>query len=157
MFQKVLIVEDLDSIIETTKQTLEKLSIPTIQYAKYCDDALLKIKKAQKEKTPFELIISDLSFKEDHRENRIKNGEELIKAVKKIQPEIKTIIFSIEDKSYKINALFETLAINAYIIKGRNSITDLKKAVQEIYNNNTKIVFLETLNNTNNIIDKFFV
>ncbi|WP_340696412.1 hypothetical protein [Flavobacterium nitratireducens] len=45
MFQKVLIVEDLDSIIETIKTTLEKLAIPQIEHVKYSDDAILKIKK----------------------------------------------------------------------------------------------------------------
>ena len=143
MFKKVLIVEDLDSIIETIKTTLEKLAIPQIEHVKYCDDAILKIKKAQHDKIPFELIISDLSFKEDHRENKIKNGEELITAIKKIQPEIKTIIFSIEDKSFKINSLFDIQKINAYVVKGRNSINDLKTAVLETYKNNTRILLPE--------------
>ncbi len=143
MFQKVLIVEDLDSIIETIKTTLEKLAIPQIEHVKYCDDAILKIKKAQHDKIPFELIISDLSFKEDHRENKIKNGEELITAIKKIQPEIKTIIFSIEDKSFKINSLFDNQKINAYVVKGRNSINDIKTAVLETYKNNTRILLPE--------------
>lgn len=143
MFQKVLIVEDLDSIIETIKTTLEKLAIPQIEHVKYCDDAILKIKKAQHDKIPFELIISDLSFKEDHRENKIKNGEELITAIKKIQPEIKTIIFSIEDKSFKINSLFNNQKINAYVVKGRNSINDLKTAVLETYKNNKRILLPE--------------
>ena len=143
MFKKVLIVEDLDSIIETIKTTLEKLAIPQIEHVKYCDDAILKIKKAQHDKIPFELIISDLSFKEDHRENKIKNGEELITAIKKIQPEIKTIIFSIEDKSFKINSLFNNQKINAYVVKGRNSINDLKTAVLETYKNNTRILLPE--------------
>ncbi|MEY2869964.1 MAG: hypothetical protein RIR01_2467 [Bacteroidota bacterium] len=150
MFKKVLIVEDLDSIIETIRHTLEKLSIKNIQYAKYCDEALIKIKKAQIEKDPFELLISDLSFKEDHRENKLKNGEELIRTVKSIQPEIKTIVFSIEDKSFKIHSLFEILEINAYVIKGRNSIKDLKKAIQETYNNKTKILLPETSTNSVN-------
>lgn len=143
MFKKVLIVEDLDSIIETIKTTLEKLAIPQLEHVKYCDDAILKIKKAQHDKIPFELIISDLSFKEDHRENKIKNGEELITAIKKIQPEIKTIIFSIEDKSFKINSLFDNQKINAYVVKGRNSINDIKTAVLETYKNNTRILLPE--------------
>ncbi len=150
MFQKVLIVEDLDSIIETIKTTLEKLSIPLIEHVKYCDDALIKIKKAQIDNEPFELLISDLSFKEDYRENKIKDGEELIKAAKKIQPEIKTIVFSIEDKSFKINSLFDNLAIDAYVVKGRNSIKDLKKAILDIQKNKTRILLPETTGSSMN-------
>lgn len=134
MFNKVIIAEDLDSINIAVVQALESLSIPEIQYAKYCDEAFLKIKKALAENQPFELLITDLSFKIDHRDYKLSTGEELIKEAKKLNPEIKIIAFSIEDKSYRIKSLFENLGINGYVIKGRNSIPELKKAVQWIFN-----------------------
>ncbi|OYX85265.1 MAG: response regulator [Flavobacteriales bacterium 32-34-25] len=155
MFKKVLIAEDLDSISQSIISTLENLSVSNIQSVKYCDEALIKIKKAQAEKKPFDLLISDLSFKQDHRENKLVNGEELIASVKKIQPNIKTIVFSIEDKSFKINSLFNNLEINAYVIKGRNSIKELEVAIQEVYNNNTRILLPQT--NTNTITEKSII
>ncbi|MES2576462.1 MAG: response regulator [Bacteroidota bacterium] len=135
MFHKVLIAEDLDSISIAVVQALEEISILEIHHAKYCDDAFLKIKKALHDNQPYDLLISDLSFKPDHRENRLNSGEELIEAVKKAQPDIKTIVFSIEDKSFRIKSLFNNLGINAYVSKGRDSIPELKKAIQRIYNN----------------------
>lgn len=135
MFNKVLIAEDLDSISIAVIQALEELSIVEIHHSKYCDDAFLKIKKGLYDKVPYDLLISDLSFKPDHRENRLISGEELIQAVKKIQPEIKTIVFSIEDKSYRIKSLFQNTGINAYVSKGRDSIPELKKAIHRIYDN----------------------
>ncbi|MFA9189575.1 response regulator [Flavobacterium sp. FBOR7N2.3] len=155
MFKKVLIAEDLDSISQTIIQTLENLSITDIQHVKYCDDAMLKIKKSLAENEPFDLLISDLSFKQDHRESKLVNGEELIAAVKKIQPTIKTIVFSIEDKSFKINSLFNNLEIDAYVIKGRNSIKELEKAIQSIYNGNSRILLPET--NINTITEKSII
>jgi len=140
MFQKVLVAEDLDSISMTVVQALEELSVVEINHAKYCDDAFLKIKKALHDKKPYDLLISDLSFKQDHRENRLSTGEELIDAVKKIQPDIKTIVFSIEDKSFRIKSLFNNSGINAYVSKGRNSIPQLKNAVQNIFDNDGKII-----------------
>ncbi|MFV8374137.1 response regulator [Flavobacterium sp. LB1P62] len=140
MFRKVLVAEDLDSISMTVVQALEELSVVEIHHAKYCDDAFLKIKKALQDEEPFDLLISDLSFKPDHRENRLSTGEELIDAVKKIQTNIKTIIFSIEDKSFRIKSLFNNSGINAYVSKGRNSIPQLKNAVQNIFNNDEKII-----------------
>lgn len=134
MFKKVLVAEDFDSISITVGQALEELAVSEIHHAKYCDDALLRIKKAQLDKTPYDLLISDLSFKTDHRENRLNSGDELIAAVKKIQPEIKTIVFSIEDKSFRIKSLFNTLGINAFVTKGRNSIPELKKAIIGVFN-----------------------
>ncbi|KLT70804.1 DUF5932 domain-containing protein [Flavobacterium sp. ABG] len=140
MFKKVLVAEDLDSISITVIQVLEDLNIPVIDHVKYCDDALLKIKKGIAEKDPYDLIISDLSFKSDHRKVKLSSGEELIAAINKVQPSIKKIIFSIEDKSYRIQSLFNDLAINAYISKGRNSIDELKKAIERTFRNEEKIV-----------------
>ncbi|MFV7235779.1 response regulator [Flavobacterium sp. ZB4R12] len=143
MFHKVLVAEDLDSISMTVVQALEELSVVEIHHAKYCDDAFLKIKKALHDEEPFDLLISDLSFKPDHRENRLSTGEELIDAVKKLQPNIKTIVFSIEDKSFRIKSLFNNSGINAYVSKGRNSIPQLKNAVQNIFNSDEKIISAE--------------
>ena len=140
MFTKVLIAEDLDTISIAIVQALEKLSITEIHHSKYCDEAYLKIKKALHDKVPYDLVISDLSFKIDHREEKLSSGEELLEAIKKVQPDIKTIIFSIEDKSFRIKSLFNNLGINAYVCKGRDSIQELQAAIQRIYNNEeTKI------------------
>ncbi|MFH6970855.1 DNA-binding transcriptional response regulator [Flavobacterium petrolei] len=135
MFKKVLVAEDLDSISISIVKVLEELDILEIHHAKYCDDAFLKIKKGLHNSTPYDLLISDLSFKPDHRESRFSSGEELIEAAKKLQPDLKTIVFSIEDKSFRIKSLFTNLEINAYVSKGRNSIPELKKTIQRIYNN----------------------
>lgn len=140
MFQKVLVAEDLDSISISVVHALEELSVGEIHHAKYCDEAFLKIKKALQDENQYDLLISDLSFKPDHRENNLSTGEELIDAVKKIQPNIKTIVFSIEDKSFRIKSLFENSGINAYISKGRNSIPQLKNAIQEVFNNEEDII-----------------
>lgn len=143
MFQKVLIAEDLDSISFSVVQVLQELAVLEIHHAKYCDDAFLKIKRAIHDNVPYDLLISDLSFKTDHRENKLISGEELIEAVKKEQPTIKTIVFSIEDKSFRIKSLFNNLGINAYVSKGRDSIPELKKAIERIYDNEEKIVSAE--------------
>jgi two-component system, NarL family, captular synthesis response regulator RcsB len=143
MFKKVLVAEDLDSISITVGQVLEALSVVEIHHAKYCDDALLKVKKALLEEAPYDLLISDLSFKTDHRENHLTCGDELIAAVKKVQPSIKTVVFSIEDKSFRIKSLFNDLGINAFVSKGRNSIPELQKAILSVYDNESKILSQE--------------
>ncbi len=77
---KVLIVDDIDFNDIAAVQVLKELEVPEIDFAKYCDDALLKIKKAYKDNEPYELLITDLSFKIDYRENILNSGEELIAA-----------------------------------------------------------------------------
>jgi DNA-binding NarL/FixJ family response regulator len=143
MFQKILIAEDLDSIGIAVSQALAELSIAQVQHSKYCDDAFLKIKKALQDGEPYDLLITDLSFKIDHRDTKLTCGDELIDAVKKIQPDIKIIVFSIEDKTYKIKSLFNDLGINAYVSKGRNSIPQLQKAIQRIYLDDEKFLSAE--------------
>jgi response regulator RpfG family c-di-GMP phosphodiesterase len=140
MFKKVLVAEDLDSISIAVVQVLEDLNIPVIDHVKYCDEGLLKVKKALNEKQPYDLLITDLSFKTDHRKANIESGDELIEAINKVQPELKKIVFSIEDKSYRIKTLFDELGINAYVSKGRNSIQELRSALEKTFKNEERIL-----------------
>ncbi|MDQ6531862.1 response regulator [Flavobacterium sp. LHD-85] len=140
MFKKVLVAEDLDSISIAVVQVLEELKVPVINHVKYCDEGLLKIKKALADKEPYDLLITDLSFKSDHRKVSLNSGDELIDAINKVQPNLKKIVFSIEDKSYRIKTLFNELGINAYVSKGRNSISELRNAIESTFNNEEKIL-----------------
>lgn len=146
MFNKALVVEDFDSVSTTMINAVKELSIPEILLAKYCDEAYLKIRKALLNNEPFDLLICDLSFKNDFRKNKLNTGEELIAAIRKVQPDIKIVVFSVEDKSFKIKSLFSDYGINAYISKGRNSIPELQKAILGIYNVNTTILSTELSN-----------
>ncbi|MFV8347689.1 response regulator transcription factor [Flavobacterium sp. ZB4P13] len=145
MFTKVLIADDIDFNDLGAAQILNELDVLEVQYAKYCDEALLKVKKAHLDGTPFQLLISDLSFKADHQLNQLNSGEELIAAVKKQCPNIKIIVFSIEDRAHRIKLLFDELTIDGYVIKGRNTIYDLKRAIQKTYKNEPENISPELL------------
>lgn len=132
MFKRVLLAEDIDSINVAVIQTLDDLGVTHIDHVKYCDDAILKIKKAIADNKPYDLFISDLSFEPDHREVKIKSGEEAIQQIRSIQPDIKIIVYSVEDKSFRIKSLFQKSYINGYVQKGRNSIDQLKTAIKHV-------------------------
>ncbi len=135
MFKKVLIAEDMDFINSGIKSELTNLGIEQIDYVQYCDEALLKLKCAKLlDMEPYDLLISDLSFDEDYIEQNIKSGDELIKAVRKEFPSLKIAVFSVEDKEYRVQTLFNEHKINAYVWKSREGLRELKKAVQQIYN-----------------------
>lgn len=129
MFKKVLLAEDMDFINSGVKFELEKLGIKKIDYVQYCDEALLKLKIANLSNSPYDLLISDLSFDQNHHEQKIKSGEELIKNVRKDFPNLKIVVFSVEDKPYTIQTLFNVYDINAYVWKGREGIRELKRAL----------------------------
>jgi two-component system capsular synthesis response regulator RcsB len=129
MFKKVIIAEDLDAISLGIEQVLKDLDIVDFQHSKYCDEAFLKIRAAINQNEPYDLLISDLSFKTDHREVKIASGDELVQKVRELQPEIKIIAYSVEDKNYRIKSLFDHAEIDAFVLKGLNSIEELKKAI----------------------------
>lgn len=131
MFKKVLVVDDVDLNDIAVVQVLNELGMPEMEYSKYCDDALLKIKKGIQDKEPYDLLITDLSFKADFKNAKLNSGEELIGAVKAIDQKIKIIAFSIEDKSYRIKALFDKYDIDGFVLKGRYSIEELKAAINK--------------------------
>jgi DNA-binding NarL/FixJ family response regulator len=134
MFKKVLVAEDLGSTNYGIANILkEKLDIPDVQQALYCDDAFIKICKANKDNIPFEILITDLSFTKDYREQNIKKGEELIMKTREVIPNIKVLVFSIENRPSKIKSLFKNYDVNGYICKGRDSLKELEQAMLQIH------------------------
>ncbi|WP_421945498.1 response regulator [Pedobacter sp.] len=136
MFKKVLIAEDHESVSISVQKTLSDLNIIHEQsnYVYYCDDALGRIKKAMRAQLPYELLITDLSFEND-RPQEINTGLELIKAAKLIQPDLKVLVFSIENRFSVASKIMADLGIDAFVPKARGDAKDLKLAIETIAQN----------------------
>lgn len=134
MFKKVLIAEDHEILNLSVQRTAEELNIPVVDHTHYCDDAVEKIKKSFREDSPYDLLITDLYYDNDHREQRIKDGREMVTEIRTIHPSIKIIFFSAEKKSGIIDSLFKDYHINGYVRKGRNDGKELKKAIDSVFN-----------------------
>lgn len=141
MFTRVLIAEDFESSNLSVQKALADLQISDPKYVSYCDDAISRIKMGIRENNPFELLITDLSFEEDHREQIIKNGQQLINVARTLQPDLKIIVFSVNKKQGITDELFEKLHINGYVRKAREDVKDLKKAIKSVYNNEKYISY----------------
>ncbi len=137
MFKKVLISEDLGSISYGILSVLEALHIDNIQQVQYCDDAYLKIKKAAQDSQVFDLLITDLSFKADHRQQKYPSGEILIKALKEEYPTLKIIAYSVEDRPQKVRTVMLDSKADAYVCKGRNGLRELDEAIAAVFNGET--------------------
>jgi DNA-binding NarL/FixJ family response regulator len=131
MFKKVLIAEDIDAVNTAVKELLLNLGVKEITYSQYCDEAYLKCKKADLENSPFGLVICDLSFKQDHRIEKISSGDELSLKIKQELPETKVIIHSIEDQPGRVKKIFSY--VDAYVCKGRHGLLYLKEAITKVY------------------------
>ncbi|HEA30559.1 MAG TPA: response regulator transcription factor [Leeuwenhoekiella sp.] len=132
MFKKAIIAEDLGWNTKRIEQQLVNMGVEEIVITEYCDDAHLKFLKALKEDKPFDLLIADLSFKQDHREQKLKSGDELIATLRQYPCTIKIIVFSMEERLQRIRTLFEEQHIDAYVFKSRRSLEDLEKALHAI-------------------------
>ncbi len=133
MFKKVLIAEDHEIINLSVQQTAGDLKIPIVDHVHYCDDAIEKIKKSLRENCPYDLLITDLYYDSDHREQKIQDGREMVTQIRAIHPTIKVIFFSAEKKTGIIDSLFKDFKIDGYVRKGRNDAKDLRKAITTVY------------------------
>ncbi|SNR15989.1 helix-turn-helix domain-containing protein [Tenacibaculum jejuense] len=136
MFQKVLIAEDADLASSGVRKALEELEIKNIEFTQYCDEAFIKFKNAIRINEPFDLLISDLSFVGNYNEQRLNSGDELVREVKKEDPNLKTIMFSIEDRPFKVKQLCSDLELDGYVWKSNDALKDLKKAISLIKEEN---------------------
>lgn len=154
MFTKVLVAEDYEIANQGIIKVIEEgLGIQNIHESKYCDDAYLKFRKAFQENEPFELLITDLSFKEDHKVQIRTSGIDLIKDIRKIQPNINVIVYSQESRPDKINMLFQKLDINGYVCKGQNAVRELVSCVQGVFHGDTVLPPEVTEASTDNIVN----
>ena len=133
MFKKVLISDDLDSVNRGVQAVTTSLDIAEVEQVQYCDDAYLKIKKGINDEAPFELLITDLSFKSDHRAQTYTSGEALIKVLAKEHPELKIIVYSIEDRPLKVRYFFDNYNIRGFVCKSRRGMNELKEAIKSVY------------------------
>ena len=137
MFNKILISDDLDSINHGVYAVAKDSKISEVVQVQYCDDAYIKIKKSFIDQNPFKVLITDLSFKSDHREQRFPNGDSLIKELKQEYPDLKVIVYSVEDRLQRVRTLVQKYKVDAFVCKGRHGLTELSQAIKEVSNNKT--------------------
>lgn len=141
MFKNILIAEDHEVRNLGVVNTLKELNIENFEFVNYCDDALAKIKNAISGNKKYDLLITDLSFDEDYREQEVKSGQDLIEKARQIQPDLKIIAFSIEKKPQIIDELFKRYQINGFVSKGRNDSKELKSAIEKVFGGETVLPF----------------
>jgi two-component system capsular synthesis response regulator RcsB len=128
MIDKVIIAEDQESSNLSMQKTMEELQIKESDYVFYCDDALNRIRAAGQNGKPYDLLITDLSFEADGTSQKIDNGFDLIRSVRKIQPEIMILVFSVDNRSATIEKLYKDYEVDAYVRKARHDVKELKSA-----------------------------
>lgn len=135
MINRVLIAEDHESISISIQKTLEDIGVAHTDYVFYCDDALSKIITCNKLGQPYDLLIVDLYFEEDSQPQQITTGIELVTAARTVQPDLKVLVFSAENKASVLDSLFNQHEIDGYVRKARNDSKELKQALNQLLQN----------------------
>jgi len=132
MFENVLIAEDHESASISLRKTLEDLAVARFHFVYYCDDASASLQIALKNTAPYDLLVTDLFFEEDHQKQQLKDGQALIAAARALQPGLKVLVFSAEHRASVIDELFTKLGIDGYVRKARHDAQHLKEALAKI-------------------------
>lgn len=132
MIKQILIAEDHQHANLSVQKTLEDLGLTDPDYVFYCDDALLKIRKGVQAQRPYDLLITDLYFEADGSRQELEDGMTLIAAARKVQPELKVLVFSAEHRVAVIEKLFDKLGIDGYVRKARHDARELATAIRLI-------------------------
>ena len=140
MFKRILVVEDIEianyGIVKTLTDN-NLISSNNITDTEYCDNAFIQVRKALADDEPYDLLITDLSFDKNRRDERISSGVELIDKIRAIQTDIKVIVYSVEDKISRIKSLFTKQLINGYVCKNSNDSQELIRALFDVYSGKT--------------------
>lgn len=115
--QHILIVDDHQDITENLERKFSKVFPNSIVYtASNCDIAFdyIKLNKVNK---PISLLILDLSFNHNPSNVVLKEGFELLDAIKKASISIKTIIYTSHKTIFHIHPIMEAFNPEGYVIK----------------------------------------
>ncbi len=133
MFKKILIAEDHDTENFAVQVTLRDLGVVDPDYVYYCDHALAWIKNAIRAGEPYDLLITDINFKDDGFTQEIKDGLSLIKAIKSVQRDIKVVVMTVQEMTPAIHEMVKANQIDGYVLKARRGREHLKEALQMVY------------------------
>lgn len=130
MSAKILVVDDIQSITDGVQKALYDANYADVDVAGYCDEALLRVKAAAERGSPYQLVISDISFREDHVAQALNNGQDLLRTLADQFPDIYRVAFSVSDDLREVR---DTMGIaHAYVLKGRTGTRDLVKTVDNL-------------------------
>ncbi|PQJ68714.1 MULTISPECIES: response regulator transcription factor [Polaribacter] len=131
---KILIVDDHQLVLQGIICSLKEVGDFDVVTSNNCDDAFQLIKQHQKTH-PFQLLFTDLSFDNTTDETNLDGGEELIKAIKNNEFDIKIAVITGHTETNRVYNVISNLNPNAYLLKSKCDATEIGFAVQKMLAN----------------------
>ena len=131
---RILIVDDHQLIIQGILTSLKEVGDFDIVTTNTCDEAFQLIKTHQNN-NPFQLLFTDLSFDNTTENTNLDGGEELIKAIRNNEIDIKVGVITGHTETNRVYNVISNLNPNAYLLKSKCDATEIGFAVQKMLAN----------------------
>lgn len=128
----ILIIEDHQDVFENLERKIfERYPTSVIAIKNNCDAGFQYIKE-QKTIKPISELVLDLAYNNLNKNSILKNGNQLLKALKESQIKINTIIYSSHQEMEYIHPVMNNYCPQGYVIKSSNSSEELLFALNRV-------------------------
>ncbi|WP_405610365.1 response regulator transcription factor [Polaribacter sp. Asnod1-A03] len=131
---RILVVDDHQLVIQGILCSLKEVGDFDVVTTNNCDDAFQLIKMHQNN-NPFHLLFTDLSFDNSTEETNLDGGEELIKAIKNNDFDIKIAVITGHTETNRVYNVISNLKPNAYLLKSKCDAVEIGFAVKKMLAN----------------------
>ena len=131
---RILIADDHQLVIQGIVCSLKEVGDFDVVTTNNCDDAFQLIKSNQNT-NPFQLLFTDLSFDNTTEDTNLDGGEELIKAIRNNEFDIKIAVITGHTETNRVYNVISNLNPNAYLLKSKCDATEIGFAVQKMLAN----------------------
>lgn len=131
---RILIADDHQLVIQGILCSLKEVGDFDIVTVNSCD-AAFEVIKANRKTNPFDILFTDLSFDNTTTDAKLDGGEELIKAIRNNEINIKIGVITGHSETNRVYNVIHNLNPNAYILKNNCDATELDFAVKKMLEN----------------------
>jgi DNA-binding NarL/FixJ family response regulator len=131
---RILIADDHQLVIQGILCSLKEVGDFDVVTTNTCDDAFQLIKTHQNN-NPFQLLFTDLSFDNSTKDTNLDGGEELIKAIRNNEIDIKIAVITGHTETNRVYNVISNLDPNAYLLKSKCDAIEIGFAVQKMLAN----------------------
>ena len=128
---RILIADDDQLVIQGLLCSLKDVGDFDIVTTDNCDEAFQLIKSNLKT-NPFQLLFTDLSFDNSTKDTNLDGGEELIKAIKNNEIDIKIGVITGHTETNRVFNVISNLEPNVYLLKSKCDAKELGFAVDQM-------------------------
>jgi DNA-binding NarL/FixJ family response regulator len=131
---RILIADDHQLVIQGILCSLKEVGDFDVVTTNTCDGAF-KLIKTHKNNNPFQLLFTDLSFDNSTKDTNLDGGEELIKAIRNNEIDIKIAVITGHTETNRVYNVISNLNPNAYLLKSKCDAIEIGFAVQKMLAN----------------------